>query len=280
MKTIITTIALLLTFSINAQNFQGKAIYKTSRKSNFKISSNTAGVNDKMQDEIQKRIQKMNQKTFVLEFDKHTSTYKEEVALKTPNPKAGKNNVMVMSFGGSGGRGIYYKNIQDKRFSNQTEIMGKRFLVKDKLPEHKWKLSSETKNIGTYTCYKATYSKEVERKNISFNNGETIEDIKKETIVTTAWYTMQIPVSNGPKNYQGLPGLILEINDGEKTIVCTEIILNPSEKVTITEPLKGKIVSQKKYDEIQDKKSKEMMDNLKSRTGFDLGNGTTIKIGG
>jgi GLPGLI family protein len=158
--------------------------------------------------------------------------------------------------------------------------MGKRFLVKDSLPDYSWELSSETKNIGNYTCYKATYSKEVENKNISFKDGDSVEETKKEIIVTTAWYTPQIPLSDGPGPYQGLPGLILEMNDGKKTIVCTEIILNPSEKTTILEPTKGKVVSQKKFTKIQKEKSDEFMEKLKGRNGIDLGNGLNIKIGG
>ena len=31
--------------------------------------------------------------------------------------------------------------------------------------------------------------------------------------------------------YQGLPGLILEVNDGELTIICSKIVLNPEDKV-------------------------------------------------
>jgi GLPGLI family protein len=185
-----------------------------------------------------------------------------------------------MSFGGSGKTGIYYKNIQEKRFVNQTEIMGKRFLVKDSLPDYSWELSSETKNIGNYTCYKATYSKEVENKNITFKDGDSVESIKKETIVTTAWYTPQIPVSNGPETYQGLPGLILEINDGKMVFVCTEIILNSSEKNNILEPTKGKMVSQNKFIKIQKEKSDELMEKFKGRNGLDIGNGMNIKIGG
>ena len=87
-------------------------------------------------------------------------------------------------------------------------------------------------------------------------------------------------MGNGPGNYQGLPGLILEINDGKKIIVCTEIILNPSKKVTIQEPKKGKIVSQKKFLEIQKQKTDEMMEKFKARKGLDLGNGRSIQIGG
>jgi GLPGLI family protein len=93
---------------------------------------------------------------------------------------------MFAAFGGTNNISVYYKNINKKRFSNQTEIQGKRFLVKDKLPEHKWEMSTETKNIGTYTCYKGTYSKEVENKYVTFKNGESVEEIKKETILITA----------------------------------------------------------------------------------------------
>lgn len=280
MKTVITMFVLLCMISIQAQKFNGKATYKTSQKSNIKIDANQEGMTDKMQEELQKRLQKMNQKTFILEFDKTKSTYKEDVELDAPKPQVGGNRVMVMSFGGSGKGSIYYKDTQEKRYTNQTEIMGKVFLIKDELPKYEWEMSTDTKNIGQYTCYKATYSKEVENKNISFINGETKEEIVKETVVTTAWYTLEVPVSNGPKNYQGLPGLILEINDGKNLIVCTEIIINPSEVIKIEEPKKGKVVSQKKYDEIQNKKSKEMLEKFKSRNGFDMGNGVNIKMGG
>lgn len=280
MKSIITILVLIFAININAQNFTGKATYKTSRKSNMTFGDNQEGVTDKMQEELRKRIQKMNQKTFILEFDKISSTYKEDVKLDAPKPQVGGNRVMVMSFGGSGNGSIYYKNTQEKRFANQTEIMGKVFLIKDSLPNYDWELSSETKNIGKYTCYKATFSREVENISMSMMNGESKEVKKKETVVTTAWYTTQVPISNGPDDYQGLPGLILEINDGKKMIVCTEIVLNPSETIKINEPEKGKVVSQDKFNEIQTKKSKEMMEKFKSRNGVDMGNGVRVKMGG
>ena len=102
MKTITTILTLLIAFTINAQEFTGKAIYKTSMKSNFKLSDNNPQVDDKMQEEIKKRLQKMNQKTFILKFDKYTSTYREDVKLDAPKPQIGGANVMVVSLGGSG----------------------------------------------------------------------------------------------------------------------------------------------------------------------------------
>jgi GLPGLI family protein len=281
MKTAISILIVLLSIALNAQNFSGKATYKTSRKSSFSFDKEkNSGISDEMQKQLQARIQKMNQKTFILNFDKKTSTYKEDVKLDAPNPQAGGAGVMVMSFGGSGNGSVYFKNINEKRFVNQTEIMGKRFLVKDSLPTYQWDLSTETKNIGNYTCYKATFTREVENRQVTFGDGDSKEEKKKEIITTTAWYTPQVPVSNGPDNYQGLPGLILEINDGERLIVCTEIVLNPSEKIEIVAPEKGEIVSQAAYNKIQEEKTQELMERFKGRNGVNTGHGVNIKIGG
>ena len=281
MKTTTSILIALISFALNAQNFSGKAIYKTSRKSTISFDKEkNPGISDEMQQQLQARIQKMNQKTFILNFDKKTSTYKEDVQLDAPNPKVGGAGVKVMSFGGSGNGSVYFKNINEKRFVNQTEIMGKRFLVKDSLPNYQWNLSTETKNIGNYTCYNATFTREVEDIKMVFEDGESKEDKIKKTVTTTAWYTPQVPVSNGPDNYQGLPGLILEINDGERLIVCTEIILNPSEKIDVKAPEKGEIVSQEAYNKIQEEKTKELMDRFKGRNGVNMGGGINIKIGG
>jgi GLPGLI family protein len=265
MKTILTTIALFIATTFTAQEFTGKAIYKTSRKSGVTFDGAKSNMSESQIKDIEARMRKMNQKTFVLQFDKSTSTYKQEAKLNAPQPKAG--GVRVMSFGGGTNTDVYYKNIKEKRFANKTAIMGKTFLIKDSLPNYDWQLSSETKNIGNYTCYKATLSKEVDKKNIELVDGKLEEVKKKVTVNTTAWYTPQVPVSNGPKAFYGLPGLILEINDGTTTMVCTEIILNPSGEIKIEEPEKGKIVNQAKYNEISAQKEKEMLERFRSKDG-------------
>ena len=125
-------------------------------------------------------------------------------------------------------------------------------------------------------CKSLVYEREEESIEINMIDGEVKEEkvTKKRTIV--AWYTPDVPVSNGPNNYGGLPGLILEVNDGDLTIVCSEIILNPKEIKEINEPTKGKIVTRKKFGEIAEEKTKEMMNRYRSRDG----KGIEIKIGG
>ena len=79
-----------------------------------------------------------------------------------------------------------------------------------------------------------------------------------ENTTITAWYTPEIPVSHGPENYWGLPGLILEANDGKTTILCSKVVLNPKDKAAIKAPTSGKVISQADYDETVTKKMEEL----------------------
>ena len=266
----------LISGSMFAQDFSGRATYKTHRKSSFELDSTTIAANPGIQEQMEAQMRKMFQKTFTLDFTKSESMYKEEQELDAPKGPSANGGVMVMVMGGDGSSDILYKNILENRTAHKTELLGKVFLIKDNLVAYDWELTGETKNIGNYTCYKAVYEREEESIEINMIDGEVKEEkvTKKTTLV--AWYTTDVPVSNGPNNYGGLPGLILEVNDGDLTIVCSELVLNPKEVKEIKEPVKGKIVARKKFEDIAKEKTKEMMDRYRSRDG----KGIEIKIGG
>ena len=82
-------------------------------------------------------------------------------------------------------------------------------------------------------------------------------EVPKE-IEVTAWYTMQIPINQGPGEFWGLPGLILEVNAGRTTLLCSKIVMNPAEKTKIEKPEKGKEVTKQEYNDIIKKKMEEM----------------------
>lgn len=277
MKTKLFVLTLLLTGSLFAQDFYGKATYKTHRKSNIQLDSATVARNPGIQEQLKARMAKMFQKTFILNFNRTESTYKEDAKLDQPTVGGGDGTVMVMSIGGGGGNDVYYKNIKENRIAEKSDLMGKTFLIKDDLQEFEWEMTGETKSIGNYTVYKAVWEREVENISMRMVNGESKETTTMDKRITTAWYTLDIPVSNGPRQYGGLPGLILEINDGNQTIVCTEIVLNPKDKITIKEPEKGKVVDREKFEEISREKTKEMMNNFQGRGGR---GGMEIRIGG
>jgi GLPGLI family protein len=63
------------------------------------------------------------------------------------------------------------------------------------------------------------------------------ENKKMKPIV---WFTPQIPVSFGPLDYSGLPGLVILVEMSKRTISVSEIILNPKDEIIIKKPIKGK----------------------------------------
>ncbi|AWA31409.1 GLPGLI family protein [Flavobacterium magnum] len=262
------------------KDFQGIAVYE-SKTSTADFKSRISGNKDitpEMQKMIEERMKTMFEKTFILNFDKNASIYKEEEKLDAP----GQNGGMRMMNSMMGGGGTYYKNIREKTYTVDKEFMGKEFLVKDSLPRLNWKMESETRQIGGYNCYKATavmpvsktdfknYRLKKKDENQNADDAKKAETPKKTNfmddveipaeILITAWYAPEIPVSQGPDNYWGLPGLILEVNDGKTTILCSKIVINPKEKADIKAPKNGKEVSQKEYDETVLKKMEEFKD--------------------
>jgi GLPGLI family protein len=296
MNKVVFSLALFLATFIgaNAQQFQGMAVYE-SKTSTADMMKRFQG-NREITPERQERIRQAFEKTFILNFDKSASMYKEEEKLETPGQQSGGGMRMMMS---ALGGGPIYKNVKTKSYAIANEFFGKEFLVKDSLPKINWQTTGETKQIGGYTCFKATAvmpvsqsdfrnfrlrdDKKEPKKDEAKAEGEKktnlMEDLEmpKENNIT-AWYAPEIPVSQGPEKYWGLPGLILEVSDGKTTILCSKIVLNPKDKAEIKEPETGKVVTQKEYDEIVVKKTQEMREQF--RNNRDSPGTRTMRIGG
>lgn len=262
------------------KEFQGKAYYESKTTVDMDSWGGRMGqMSEEQKKQMAERMKSMFEKTYILTFNRTESIYKEEEKLATPGSGGSQWGGMMSSFTG----GAQYKNVQNAQLLQEQEFFGKQFLVKDSLPPLKWEMGTETKQIGQYTCFKATAVKPVDemdfsnmrrrnndsnekkesdkskdstKKEVSDNPMDEIE-VPKE-IVVTAWYTPQIPVNQGPGEYWGLPGLILEVNANRTTILCSKIILNPDVKEIIKVPSKGKQVTKVEYNDIMKKKIEEM----------------------
>lgn len=296
MSKIIFTIAFLFAvhLGIQAQEFQGMAVYqsKTSMEDFKARMSGNKDITPEMQKTMEDRMKSMFEKTFILNFDKSASIYKEEEKLDAPTQGGGGFRMMG---GMMGAGGTFYKNIKEKTYTVDKEFMGKEFLIKDSLPNLKWKMEGETRVIGGFNCFKATAVRPVSKtdfQNLRPKKEEATTDkpadATKKTnfmdgmempkeVVVTAWYTPEVPVNQGPDNYWGLPGLILEVNDGKTVILCSKIILNPKEKAVIKASTKGKVVTQAEYDETVIKKMEEFREMNRARGG---NGGPQMRIGG
>lgn len=257
---------LLVLFSstfLVAQDFQGEVYYKskTKMREGSKERMDSLKIPDDRKKMMQEMIKKMLNKSYILTFNKTTSIYKEEEKLEQPN--AGGISFKMSS-------GIVYKDVSKKSYTSKQENFGKVFLIKDSLKKIDWKLEKESKKIGNYLAFKATALVEYKerfgrprRGKESKTDSITIKKPKMKKL--TVWYTPEIPISNGPELYQGLPGLILELNIGRTQLIATKIVLNPKEKITIEEPKKGKVVSQAEYDKIMEKKIEELRELRRGR---------------
>ena len=177
----------------------------------------------------------------------------------------------------SGGAGsTLYKNIADQNYLEDHDMNGKAYLVKDTLEPFEWELSEETKKVGNYTAQKASFTKIVDSKR--FSTGMTEMENVKDTLQVTVWFTPEIPVSHGPENYFGLPGLILEVQNLGRTLICEKIELNPSaDPVVIELPSKGKEINLAEYKKMQEEGMKQMMNRYQGKPGD--GNRMEIRIG-
>jgi len=108
----------------------------------------------------------------------------------------------------------------------------------ENMPVQNWNISNDTLTVAGYLCQKATCS----------FRGRNF----------TAWFTMDIPINNGPWKFGGLPGLILKIYDDDRLYVfeCTEIekekypiIVYDSKNYIKTDRLKLNELIRKMYDD-------------------------------
>lgn len=252
MKTKVIALLLCLSGSLYAQDFKGIATYESKMTLPESVEKeDMPKLDDEMEKMLEEAMKSALHKTYTLTFDKNTSLFTEDQKLEPVNP-------MMSIRIEKQGDGVLYKNLKENKILVETDLFEKEFLVSDNLTKYEWKLESETKKIGNYTCYKATAIIKAEAKEDS--EEVILLGAKTEDTKITVWYTPDIPVSHGPSEFWGLPGLILEANDGLTTYLCSKIVLNPKEKVEIKVPKKGQKVSAAEFEKISLEKTKEFQD--------------------
>ncbi|QXP72991.1 GLPGLI family protein [Tenacibaculum sp. AHE15PA] len=232
-KHILLFLCIVFTTILSAQNtLQGKVFYRVSLKAYNEQYVDSIFKKEKTTKFAEQYLIKMfkNTKdvTSVLRFSKNESLYEVESKLKN---EANKNLNMTAII--AGGNTIYYTNSTEKDYYMQ--LNSEEPLRVDILPI-KWTITQERKKIGDYLCFKAVAVKKVR------------DD--KPLIKIAAWFTPTIPVSFGPIDYFGLPGLVLEVSYNRINIKAVKIVLNPKEKIVIKKPTKGKRITNTAYEEM------------------------------
>ena len=203
---------------------------------------------------LKSRLSQASRKTYQLSFNVKESSWAKVETLSVSGGKGDK-----FDWDESQDR-LLYKNLSDQSYKLETEAFDKLFLVSGDLDLPEWEITGETKIIGKYNVQKAVFT--IETQTMVFGKKEP--QIKIQTV--EAWFTTQIPISSGPEYYWGLPGLILEIKNGNISYTCERVELNTSGDFSIDKPKKGQKVNAKELEEIKDKKTEEMYQRFK-KTG-------------
>ncbi len=120
----------------------------------------------------------------------------------------------------------YFYYPDSARQVNTYRILADEFLVSDGPLSLPWQLSDETKKIGEYTARKATLDREGRQ--------------------WTAWYTTDLPCQGAPRDFNGLPGVVLELADSTGEVAWTfhSIVENlPDDQLYIKFPAELKSVA-------------------------------------
>ncbi|HLV23411.1 MAG TPA: GLPGLI family protein [Moheibacter sp.] len=132
-----------------------------------------------------------------------------------------------------------YINLNNKFILNEHDLGQKKYVIKDSLKSLDWKITNEKKEILGLEVRKAAAVYD------SITNVEV-------------WYAPKISFKNGPSQYWGLPGLILEVNESnhypngvenQVRFIATSIDTQPK-SAEIERFEKHKQITQEEYDEI------------------------------
>ena len=264
MNKILQILIFTFTISVSSQDFQGQAFYKTQTSMDFGSWGDRMSAEQKKA--MKERMKPFLEPVYILTFDKTKSIYQQEETLDAPGSGGGRGWGKMWASAG----GPVYKDIATQKSLQSTEFMGKKFLISNDQNKIKWVMEKEQKMIGNYLCFKATAQvskpktmtsvwRKAEKENDSIKDSANYE-VQDEYSMVTAWYTPQIPVSHGPAEFGGLPGLILELTTDRTVMLCTRVVMNPEKRIQISEPTKGEFVSRSEFENIVEVKTKEMRD--------------------
>ena len=242
MKTILLYITLFCVTSCFAQDFSGEILYKKIVHSDDLQKTNTApSINMKALANASEGL------TYVLKFNSEESVFHvEEIAKR----EVSKYDAPALRIGG--GKGLYYKKLNSGRTLRQMEFFGQDFIVEIPDSKYQWEVTGDTKKIGNYTVRKAV---------TSYLSKAPHKELEDKMVYLEAWFTSEIPISFGPREIGGLPGLVLEFTSGKVTYRAYQISLDTeTEGAPLDKPSQGKIVTEEQLAEI----GKKMMERMRN----------------
>ncbi len=136
---------------------------------------------------------------------------------------------------------ILFKDMENMTMTKQQGIFDKKFLIKDSLQTLDWEITDQTKKFGDFTCTVA-------------------EAMDAQNQKVSACYTEEVPINEGPDDYFGLPGLVIEVIKGPVHLNMSELKIT-DENTDLQAPKDGKEVTKKEFEDIVKERMKNVQGN-------------------
>lgn len=210
------------------QTIYGRIEYKI-QSIDFSSKSNETKIKNVMGD----LLKEANKQMFIIEFNSSRSRFTLNTSLSTPsnNEQYKKTIAKIASNRFTSDFNYYLDKKENVVILEKTNGA----LIKKKYDKKVWNITSESKMVDEYLCYKANYVKSYIGR-----------DGKEKNITIIAWFAPSLPYAYGPKDYNGLPGLILELTEKETTYYASKINITKDKEVKIDFP-KGKTITEEEY---------------------------------
>jgi GLPGLI family protein len=233
-KIILTLFTFACVLPVFAQVTSGKVTYKETIKIGLALEEHEEAAQFAAMLPKEQSFQK------ILTFTPEASLYQPDAK---PADKPADQNPMSVIINMAMPQEKTYHDIKAGKTISQKEFMSRKFLVTGDAKKTTWKMTGQQKKILGYPCMQAVTTKDSEQ--------------------VVVWYTPAIPVSTGPMEANGLPGLVLGIEVG-KLYSLEAVKLEPGniDKKDIQKPTEGKKVTNEEYEKIVMEKTKEMAESM------------------
>ncbi|MDR1346779.1 MAG: GLPGLI family protein [Bacteroidales bacterium] len=132
-----------------------------------------------------------------------------------------------------------YRDLENNRMLDIVKILGKEYAIEDSIHCINWKIRNGMKEIAGHICMNAYY----------------YDSLREKGII--AWFALDMTGSIGPDGYCGLPGIILELDMNNGSVIYTATSIIPAtDEIPIAKPVikkKRKIATFAEYQAIEKK---------------------------
>jgi len=250
MKAFFLTLAVLFTISMSAQTYEISYVKTVDEKfiMDSLMGKRINMLPEQMKKEILSNMVKPQEYTLTYSNGKSLYKTKEEPKKKEDDEdddlKVGQGGGFKFRFNRNMIASILYKD-QEKFISiKQQNIFDKQFLIQDSIKSLEWEITDKTRTVGEFTCKEAT---------AKFRNS-----------TVTACYSEDIPINEGPDDFFGLPGLVVNVSFKDKrfgptNIAMTEMRILP-ESIQLDAPKEGEKVTKEEFEKVMKERTEGFRD--------------------